>query len=255
MTASREHEVVAAFVAVARSLAVGSDVMEVLSVLADDCARLLDVASAGLLLVDRAEVLHVVAASSEATHDLELFQLQREQGPCLDCYRTGTPVSAPELLLQAERWPQFVDAAAAAGFASVHAVPLRVGEQVLGTLGLFGTRAGAVPDADLVLAQGLADVASAALVHADEAADATRLATNLQHALNSRVVIEQAKGFVAHVGGLEMRDAFEALRRYARDRRLRVSDVCRAVVSRDLRADDVLEREHVRAEQQGKGQG
>lgn len=153
-----------AFVSLANNLVDEGDVIELLTSLTTDCARLLDIASAGLLLADHRRALHLVAASSEATRDLELFQLQRDQGPCLDCFRTGAPVSVPDLRDERERWPAFAAAAAGAGFVAVHAVPMRLRDNVLGALGLFGATAGPLNDDDLALAQALAHVASVALV-------------------------------------------------------------------------------------------
>lgn len=247
MSVDREHGVTEAFVSLANNLVDGFDVVELLSGLTADCARLLDVASAGVLLADRRHVLHVMAASSEATRNLELFQLQRHQGPCLDCYQGGAPVSVADLVEQADRWPQFVEAAGAAGFASVHALPMRLQENVLGALGLFGTHVGALGEADLSLAQALAHVGTVAIVQGTVAADKAAIAEQLQHALTSRVVLEQAKGVLAQRGDLDMGQAFEALRRYARDRNQRLADVAQALVSRKLSARRVLEHAPIRA--------
>lgn len=241
MTGNRESEVTQAFVSLASSLANGYDVVDLLSGLTSDCARLLDVASAGLLLADGLGVLHVLAASSERTRLLEVFQLQRAEGPCRDCFLSGAPVSVPDLDDEAHRWPQFVPAAKAAGFASVHALPMRLRDDVLGTLGLFGSKPGALNTEDLALGQALADVASVALVQDKAAADRTAINEQLQTALASRVVLEQAKGVLAQQGGLEMTEVFAVLRRYARDHNLRLTDVAQAVVSRALPAKQLLE--------------
>jgi hypothetical protein len=238
---NREQQVIAAFVSLAGTLADGFDVVELMSGLTADCARLLDIASAGLLLADAGGVLHVLAASSEKTRQLELFQLQREQGPCLDCYEQGTAVSIPDLSQEAQRWPQFVQAATAAGFASVHAVPMRLRSHRLGTLGLFGTNVGALNAEDLSLAQALAHVASVALVQDKAVADHHVIVEQLQNALTSRVVLEQAKGVLASRGDLDMDDAFTVLRKYARDHNQRLTDVARAVVSRELSGQQLLE--------------
>jgi transcriptional regulator with GAF, ATPase, and Fis domain len=238
---SRESGVAQAFVSLARSLADGVDVVDLLSGLAEDTARLLDVASTGVLLADQHNVLHVVAASSEATRNLEIFQLQRDQGPCLDCFSTGRPVAVAELRDEAERWPQFVGAAEAAGFASVHAVPVRLRETVLGTLGLFGRTVGALNRDDLELAQALAYVAGVALVQDKAAADRDLLNAQLQAALDSRVVLEQAKGVLAQRGGLEMDEAFAMLRTYSRDHNRRLTDVAQAVTGRELRPEALLD--------------
>lgn len=241
MSVDREREVTQAFVSLANSLVDDFDVVDLLSGLTADCARLLDIASAGVLLADRRGELHVLAASSEATRNLELFQTQREQGPCLDCYHSGKPVSVADLGKQTERWPLFVEAACAAGFASVHAVPMRLQDNVLGALGLFGIHVGALPDEDLSLAQALAHVGSVALVRGPEVADPAAISEQLQSALNSRVVLEQAKGLVAQLGDLDMDQAFGALRRYAHDHDQLLAAIARTVVSRALPAQRLIE--------------
>ena len=241
MSSSREREITQAFVQLASSLAKGYDVVELLSGLTSDCAHLLDVASAGLLLADSRGVLHVMAASSELTRQLEVFQVQRADGPCRDCYLDGAPVSAPDLQEETERWPQFAPAALEAGFASVHALPMRLRDEVLGALGLFGTTPGSLDPDDLSLGQALADVASVALVQDKVTSDQKTVNDQLQTALNSRIVLEQAKGVLAHQGSLPMEDAFAALRRYARDHNVRLTAVAEAVVNRRLPAQQLLE--------------
>ena len=240
MSADRERGVTRAFVALSNSLVDGFDLVDLLSGLTADCAALLDIESAGLLLADPGGVLHVLAASSERTRSLELFQLQRAEGPCLDCFRSGQPVIAPDLRQDGGRWPQFASRAIQAGFASVHAVPMRLQDTVLGALGLFGSSVGSLGDDDVSLAQALAHVASVAIVQDKVATDRQVVATQLQTALDSRVVLEQAKGVVSHVGGLDMEQAFAVLRRYARDGNQRLTDVARAVVRRELPAAQIL---------------
>lgn len=236
----RERDVTEAFVAIANSLVDGYDLLDLYLGLTADCARLLDVAETGLLLADSRGVLHVMAASSEQTMALELLQLQREQGPCLDCFRGGTAVLVPELDAEAERWPEFVAAARSAGFASVHALPMRLRDTVLGSLGMFGTHVGALDEDDLALGQALAHVASVALVAERATADSKALTAQLQAALTSRVALEQAKGILAQLGGLDMDGAFAALRRYARDHNRRLADLAADVVDRVLPAGAVL---------------
>jgi transcriptional regulator with GAF, ATPase, and Fis domain len=252
VTAGRERAVTEAFVALATSLADGADVVDLLSALAEDTTRLLDVASTGMLLADQRGVLHVVAASSEATRSLEVFQLQREQGPCLDCFHTGTPVAVADLSAEADRWPHFVGAAVAAGFASVHAVPMRLRDRVLGTVGLFGTRTGVLTEDDLRLGQALAYVAAVALVQERAAEDRAMINAQLQTALDSRVVLEQAKGVLSQRGNLDMDQAFAMLRGYARDHNLRLTDVARAVTSRKLPAERLLEHAAARADRRSR---
>ena len=238
--AGREREVIHAFVDLSGELVTDYDVLDMLSTLTTRCARLLDVASAGLLLADLGGRLHLAASSSESTHDLEVYQLQRDEGPCLDCYRLGEPVVAPHLGEAQHRWPQFVRVARAAGFLSVHALPLRLHGSTLGTLGLFGTRAGTLHVDDLALAQALAHVAAVAIVNQRTAVTASTVNAQLQRALDSRVVLEQAKGVLAHTGGLSIDEAFAALRRYARDHGHKLGEVAAQVVQRDLRGEAVV---------------
>lgn len=241
MTDGRQAEINKSFVSLASSLVNGYDVVDLLSRLTEDCARLLDVASAGLLLADQRGVLHVLAASTERTRLLEVYQLQRAEGPCRDCFLTGQPVAVDNLSAYEQRWPSFVPAARALGFASVHALPLRLRNNRLGALGLFGAEVGALAPDDLVLGQALADVACVALVQDRAASDSTTVNAQLQTALNSRVVLEQAKGVLAQLGDLDMPAAFTALRGYARDNNLRLTDTAKAVVDRTLPAQVVLD--------------
>jgi transcriptional regulator with GAF, ATPase, and Fis domain len=241
---NREPEITEAFVSLTSALATGYDVVDLLSTLTSTCASLLDVDAAGLLLADASGVLHVLAASSENTRHLETFQVQRAEGPCLDCYTSGSPVSVPDLSVETERWPQFVAAARTVGFRSVHAVPMRLREATLGAMGLFGAGVGLLNDADLRLGQALADVASVALIHDKTAADSATVNEQLQTALTSRVIIEQAKGVLARQGDLDMDQAFAALRRYSRDHNQRLAYLAQQIVTRATPADQILD--HIR---------
>jgi len=146
----------------------------------------------------------VVAASSQAARLLELFQLQNDQGPCLDCFRAGQPVAAADLAAAARRWPRFAPAARQAGFAAVQALPMRLREQVIGALNLFRARPGPFDPADVRVGQALADVATISLLHERGMRRSDALNEQLQAALNSRVLIEQAKGKLAERLGLDM---------------------------------------------------
>jgi GAF domain-containing protein len=240
MIEDREASVSAAFVSIANSLVDGFDMVELLTQLTADCALLLDIDAAGMLLADERGILHVAGASSDDTRDLELFQLQRDEGPCLDCYHAGVAVLVDDLAASADRWPQFVPAARAVGFVAVHALPMRLRQSVLGTLGLFSSRPGALSESDLTLAQALAHVASIALVTEKAASDQTMINTQLKTALTSRIVLEQAKGLLAQTGGLDMDRAFSVLRRYSRDHGLRLSEVAESLVTRTLSTELVL---------------
>ena len=247
-----ESDVTQAFVSLSNRLVNGADVVELLADLTADCARLLDIASAGLLLADARGVLHVMAATSEHTRVLEVFQVQRAEGPCRDSYLAGEAISVPDLGQAADRWPLFVPAARSAGFVSVHALPLRLGDLKLGTLGLFGASVGSLSEADLSLGQALADVASVALVQDRTVLDQSAVNGQLQTALDGRVVIEQAKGIVAQVGDVDMPAAFQVLRRYARDHNQRLTELARAVTTRELPARHLLEHTDARRTRQAR---
>jgi GAF domain-containing protein len=164
------------------------------------------------LLADPRGELRVVAASSETARLLELFQLQNDQGPCLDCFRAGRPVAAADLAADAQRWPRFAAAAQQAGFAAVQALPMRLRDQVIGALNLFRAVPGAFDPADIRIGQALADVATISLVHERSMRHSDTVNEQLQTALNSRVIIEQAKGKLAERLGLDMDQAFSVLR-------------------------------------------
>jgi transcriptional regulator with GAF, ATPase, and Fis domain len=218
------------FVELTDTMVAGFDVIDFLHVLTDRSVQLLEVSAAGLLLADPRGELRVVAASSEAARLLELFQLQNDQGPCLDCFRTGQPVAAADLAAAEPRWPRFAPAARQAGFAAVQALPMRLREQVIGALNLFGARPVALSPAGIRVGQALADVATISLLHERGVRHSDILNEQLQGALNSRVIIEQAKGKLAERLGLDMDQAFTLLRDGARTSNRRLSDLARAFV-------------------------
>jgi transcriptional regulator with GAF, ATPase, and Fis domain len=218
------------FVELTDTMVADFDVIDFLHVLTDRSVQLLDVSAAGLLLADPRGELRVVAASSEAARLLELFQLQNDQGPCLDCFRSGQPVAAGDLAAEAARWPRFAPAAGRAGFAAVQALPMRLREQVIGALNLFRADPGAFDPGDIRIGQALADVATISLLHERSMRHSDILNEQLQTALNSRVVIEQAKGKLAERLGLDMAQAFSLLRDHARARNLRLSALAQAFI-------------------------
>jgi len=217
------------FVELTDTMVADFDVIDFLHRLTDRSVRLLDVAAAGLLLADPRGEPRVVAASSEAARLLELFQLQNDEGPCLDCFRSGQPVTIADLSA-GRRWPRFTAAATGAGFNAVQALPMRLRDQVIGALNLFLATPGTLDPADLRVGQALADVATIGLLHERSMRNSDTLNEELQTALNSRVVIEQAKGKLAERFGLDMDQAFTVLRDYARSRNRRLSDLARAFV-------------------------
>ena len=218
------------FVELTDTMVAGFDLIDFLQVLTDRSVQLLDVSAAGLLLADPRGELRVVAASSEAARLLELFQLQSDQGPCLDCFRTGQPVDAEDLAAAAQRWPRFAPAAQQAGFAAVQALPMRLRDQVIGALNLFRASPGAFPPADKRVGQALADVATISLLHERSMRHSDTLNEQLQAALNSRVIIEQAKGKLAERLGMDTDMAFSLLRDFARTRNRRLCELAQAFI-------------------------
>ena len=213
----REQALLVAFVELADTLVDDYDVVDLLHRLLHHCKTVLDVAESGLMLSDQRGELHVLACTSERTRLLELFQLQNDEGPCLDCFRSGQPVLAPDLGAAAHRWPRFVRSATEEGFRSVHAVPMRLRAQTIGAMNLFGTRTGGLSAEDLLVAQALADSATIGILQERAVHRGEVLTEQLQTALTSRVIIEQAKGILAQASGdLDMHSAFTALRFYAR---------------------------------------
>ena len=235
-TMLREESLVRTFVQLTDTLVDDFDVVELLTVLADRCVDVLDVAAAGLMLANANGELRVVASSSEKMRLLELFELQAEDGPCPECYRTGVPVLHPRLSTDDLRWPRFAPRALAAGFLAVHAIPMRLRGQTIGALNLFRAEVGGLGEADVVAAQAFADVATIAILQQRAAAEAQAVNDQLNHALNSRVMIEQAKGMVAEGSGLDMEQSFRRLRGYARSHNLRLVDVAGSVIDGTLAA-------------------
>ncbi|MDT5025871.1 MAG: hypothetical protein QOE61_2297 [Micromonosporaceae bacterium] len=217
------------FVEMADTLVDDFDVIDFMHVLTERCVQLLDVSAAGLLLTDGQDKLQVVAASSERTRLLELFQLQTDQGPCVDCFRTGQPVSVADLP-SAGRWPRFTAAATAVGFSAVHALPMRLRTEVIGALNLFDASPGALDKGKLRIGQALADVASIGLLQQRAIRRRDVLTEQLQTALNSRVLIEQAKGVLAERLHLDVDEAFTVLRSGARRNNRRLSELAQAII-------------------------
>jgi len=217
------------FVEMADTLVDDFDVIDFLHVLTERCVQLLGISAAGLLLTDGHDTLQLVAASSERTRLLELFQLQTDQGPCVDCFRTGQPVSVDDLPA-AGRWPRFTAAATEVGFAAVHALPMRLRSEVIGALNFFDTSTGALDEGKIRIGQALADVATIGLLQQRAIHRSGVLTEQLQTALSSRILIEQAKGILAERLQLDVAEAFAVLRSDARNHNRRLSDLAQAIV-------------------------
>jgi GAF domain-containing protein len=218
------------FVDVADTLVTDFDVIEFLHTVATHAAEIAGTSSAGLMLSDGDGRLQYMGASNEEVGLLELFQIQNDEGPCLDCYRNGEAVIEGELATVPTRWPVFAPRALAAGFRSVHAFPMRVRDRVIGALNVFGVDGGSLPADEARVVQALADVATIAILQERALHQAEILTEQLNYALNSRIVIEQAKGAVARTHGISIDEAFEMIRRHARSERVRLTDLAHQVV-------------------------
>jgi len=221
-------------VELADSLVADFDVVELLTLLADRCVDVLDVAAAGLMLASPDGDLRVLASSSDAMRVLELFEIQADEGPCVDCYRTGLPSVNLKLDDVSGRWPRFGPKAVEAGFRSVHSLPMRLRGQTIGALNMFRTDEGALGELDVAAAQALADVATIAILQHRAALEGEILTNQLTQALNTRIVIEQAKGVVAERADLDMEQAFNRLRRHARNHNLRLADVAYSIATKAI---------------------
>ena len=231
----RERLVSRAFVALADTLVDEYDIIDLLDQLVAYSVELLDADAAGIMLADGHGQLHAVAASSEDAKLMELLQLQAEQGPCVDCFQRSAAVSAPNLLEAADRWPRFAASVQQRGaFASVHAVPLRLRGEAIGALNLLHRVPGPLADDDLALGQALADIATIGILQERAIRRGEVVNEQLQTALTSRVIIEQAKGVLAQYSGLAMDEVFTQLRGYVRSHNLRLAEVARALASGEL---------------------
>jgi len=241
MTTVSAERLARVFVEVADTLVDEFDLIDFLHMLTDRTATLVDAAAVGLLLADQRGQLEFLAASDETTKLLELFQVQNKEGPCLDAFHTATPVINADLTEAVTKWPRFAPRATAAGFHSVHAFPLRLRNQVIGALNVFGREPGpSLSDADAPIVQALADIAAIGLLQERAIRRGELLTEQLQGALNSRIIIEQAKGAIAQARGVGVDEAFTLLREHSRAHNRRISDVARTIVTEPARVPELM---------------
>jgi hypothetical protein len=227
----REQHLAETFVELADTLVDDFDVIDFLQGLAARCVELLEVAAAGIVLADQGGSLRTVAASDERARLLELFEVQSDEGPCRDCYQLGAAVVNVDLEGARERWPLFAPRAIAGGFRSANALPLRLRSEVIGSLNLFHAGAGGLDSAALRMAQALADTATIGILQQRTIRRAEVVTGQLQVALTSRIVIEQAKGVLAERLKISTDSAFGVLRAAARSRNRLLSDLAREVAN------------------------
>jgi transcriptional regulator with GAF, ATPase, and Fis domain len=236
----RQASLAQRFVDLADTLVDDYDVVEVLDGLMSTCLDLLEVDEAGLLLNDAQGKLQRVASSNEEARLLELLQVQTREGPCFEAVQSGESIIIPDIQATADRWPAFAARAAADGFCSVYAFPLRLRSATIGGLNLFGVRRDALDEEARVIAKALADIATIGILQQRSIHRTSLLAENLQRALNTRIVVEQAKGILSERGRLPMDETFAVLRYYARSHNLKLSDLAHSVVYPPHLADAVL---------------
>jgi GAF domain-containing protein len=238
--ASDERSTLDTFVELADSLTNDYDVSEFLTVLVERCAEVFDAACAGVMLESPEGVLRLAAGSSTEMKDLEQAEIDNEDGPCHEAYRTGEPVVADDLDHSdvAERWPSVVDHMRRLGLKAVYAFPLRLRDDRIGALNMYRTAPGKFAADDIRLAQAFADVATIGILQERKVTSAELRAGQLQHALDSRLVIEQAKGLVSAQLGISLADAFDAIRRHARSNNRTIHDVAHSIVDHGAAALD-----------------
>jgi transcriptional regulator with GAF, ATPase, and Fis domain len=227
---SREQLLASTFVDLADTLVADFDVIDFLHTLATRSVELLDADAAGIMLADQHGGLHVMASSAEEARLLELYELQNNEGPCLDCFRSGRPVARDDLPSMRSSWPAFTEQLQGLGFRSAQALPMRLRDETIGALNLFRLQPGRLSETDLGIGQAMADVATVGLIQERAIAASELLATQLQTALTSRVQLEQAKGILAQRTGLPMAQAFQLMRDYARHGGHRLSNVAAQII-------------------------
>ena len=237
---ARERRLAEVFVELADTLVEEFDVVDFLQVLTERCVELVDSDAAGLMLGDQRGDLQVVASTHESARLLDLFELQTQDGPCLECFSTGRMIANIDLADAGQRWPAFTRAAREVGFRTCHALPLKLRRQVIGSLNLFSTSGRPLSDDQLAVARGLADIATIGLLHERALHDQRLLAEQLQAALQSRILIEQAKGVLAARAGTSVASAFTLLRTHARRTGQPLTGVAEAVVAGLIAVDEIL---------------
>jgi GAF domain-containing protein len=231
---TREARLLQTFATLADTLVDDYDVVDLLQSLVDACRDLLNTTAAGILLADGDGELELVVSTSEASRLVEVMQLSAHDGPCIECYQTGTAISVPSISDSVDEWPAFARSALEQGFASAEAIPLRLRESTIGTLNLLHSEEGPAAEADIVAARAFADVATIGILHERSLRESEVLSEQLQIALSSRVVIEQAKGVVSFTNGVPVDEAFALIRAYARRHQLPLRDVAARLVRREL---------------------
>ena len=231
---TRESVLARTMVQLADNLVDDFDIVDLLTVLVDRCVEVLDVAAAGIMLATPPGHLQLITASSEAMRVVELFELQTAEGPCLECFHARQPVVNQDLTTAHDRWPRFAPMAVEQGFRAADAIPMRLRGQIIGALNLFRIESGSLNDDDVAAAQALADIATIAILQNRSSIATQDLNAQLENALSSRIVIEQAKGMIAERRNITADEAFVHLRTHARNHNVHLADVARRTLDGTL---------------------
>ncbi|MES2169676.1 MAG: GAF and ANTAR domain-containing protein [Actinomycetota bacterium] len=243
---TRETRINSAFVAVADTLTHDFDVVDLLHTLVEQCTTILDTDAGGLMLVDGNGRLQLMTSTSEAADFVEVMQLNADSGPCIDCFASGRAISVPDITESPDEWSAFRDAAVQAGFLAAHATPLKLRGQVIGTMNLFGTSRGALSERDAAVAQALSDVATIGILQERLVREGTIVAEQLHRALDTRILVEQAKGIISHTLSLTIEESFAVLRTYARNNNLTIRSVAEGVSNRTVTVEAIASARHLR---------
>lgn len=238
---NRESLLITTLVELADKLVDDYDVIDVLTVLTQRCVEAVDADAAAVMLASPAGELQFIASSSESMRMLELFQIHADEGPCVDCIRNGLPIKNEALSEIEGRWPMFAPRAIASGFCAVHCLPMRLRGRTIGGLNLFRTHPGSLSDDDVVVARGLADVATIAILQYQSTIDNSTSNSQLSNAINSRVIIERAEGMIRQGTTCEKDDAFDRLRAHAVNHNEGLTVTAKRIVGKSLKSNDLDE--------------
>jgi hypothetical protein len=232
----READLLATLVQLADTMVDDYDQFDLLNDMAAACVRILDTDTAGLSLAHKGE-LGYVTGSDEQMRVIELFQAAHQEGPCVDAFRSGQPVHAPDISAHVDRWPQWAPRALELGFRAADAIPLVLRHESIGALNLYSRRVRSLDERDVQAGMALADMATIGILHDRAHRQGQVVQSQLEVALQSRIIIEQAKGVISEREGIDPHEAFERLRQYARSGNLKLLETAQRIVDGDLRLD------------------
>lgn len=237
----REAMLTRTLVELADTLVADFDVVDVLTMLVDRTASVLEVDAVGLMMTspDERRLALLAHSGNDVVTELEQFQIDHDEGPCIECFASGQPVINTDLAFTNGRWAAFAPKAIDAGFRSVHAIPLRLRDEVIGAFNMFHVERGDMSPVDVSAATALADMATIAVLQYRAVQEAEEVAAQLRRALDSRVIIEQAKGRLAERAGFGMGDAFAVLRQHSRSHNIKLADLSAMVVNGDIDLTDI----------------